>query len=242
MNPLWHPPRPRPRGDRFARTHAGPPSEASGRRPHEEGVQTRRQPDGMVLNNADEQPHRLSTSCKPKWLKAKLPGGRATTGSRTSARAQTLHGLRRSRLPQHGRVLGPGVATIMILGDTCTRVRVLQRQDGQAPGAGQGRAARVAESLGADGPQARRGYECEPGRAARWRAGIWAETIIRAKEACPTMSIEVLIPDFAVTRRAADGDRCEAAHHQPQHRNGEADVPGQCPSAKFDRSIEFATP
>src|SRR5678815_4332594 len=27
-------------------------------------------------------------------------------------------------------------------------------------------------------------------------AGIWAETILRTREACPDMSVEVLIPDF----------------------------------------------
>ena len=64
--------------------------------------------------------------------------------------------------------------------------------------------------------------------------GDLAETIIRTREVCPNMSVEVLIPDFEGNRPgAADGDRCKAAHHQPQPGDGPSYVSGGASGAKL---------
>jgi len=71
-------------------------------------------------------------------------------------------------------------------------------------------------------------------------AGIWAETILRAREACPEMSVEVLIPDFegnwAALQMVIDA--------QPHIINHNIECvkrmyPAVRPSAKYDRSIEL---
>jgi lipoic acid synthetase len=71
-------------------------------------------------------------------------------------------------------------------------------------------------------------------------AGIWAETIIRSKEACPGMSIEVLIPDF-MGDWAALQMVIDAAPHIINHNleTVRRMYPAVRPSAKFDRSLEL---
>jgi lipoic acid synthetase len=71
-------------------------------------------------------------------------------------------------------------------------------------------------------------------------AGIWAETIIRSKEACPGMSIEVLIPDFegnwAALQMVIDAKPHIINHNLETIRRM---YPAVRPSAKFDRSLEL---
>jgi lipoic acid synthetase len=71
-------------------------------------------------------------------------------------------------------------------------------------------------------------------------AGIWAETIIRAREACPGMSIEVLIPDFEgnwpALQMVIDAKPHIINHNLETVRRM---YPAVRPSAKFDRSLEL---
>lgn len=71
-------------------------------------------------------------------------------------------------------------------------------------------------------------------------AGIWAETIIRTKEACPGLSIEVLIPDFE-GNQAALQMVIDARPHIINHNleTVRRMYPAVRPSAKFDRSLEL---
>ena len=71
-------------------------------------------------------------------------------------------------------------------------------------------------------------------------AGIWAETIIRTRDACPSMSVEVLIPDFegdwAALQMVIDAKPHIINHNLETVRRM---YPAVRPSAKFDRSLEL---
>lgn len=59
---------------------------------------------------------------KPDWLKVRLPGGDTFEGVREKVRGLKLHTVCQEALcPNIGECWGAGTATIMILGDTCTR-------------------------------------------------------------------------------------------------------------------------
>jgi lipoic acid synthetase len=71
-------------------------------------------------------------------------------------------------------------------------------------------------------------------------AAIWAETIMRTREACPGMSIEVLIPDFegnwGALQMVIDAHPHIINHNLETVRRM---YPAVRPSAKFDRSLEL---
>jgi lipoic acid synthetase len=71
-------------------------------------------------------------------------------------------------------------------------------------------------------------------------AAVWAETILRTREACPNMSVEVLIPDFegnwAALQMVIDARPHIINHNLETVRRM---YPAVRPSAKFDRSLEL---
>ena len=59
---------------------------------------------------------------KPAWLKVRAPGGETYTGLKETFRALDLHTVcEEARCPNIGECWSEGTATIMLLGDTCTR-------------------------------------------------------------------------------------------------------------------------
>jgi lipoic acid synthetase len=71
-------------------------------------------------------------------------------------------------------------------------------------------------------------------------AAIWAETILRSREACPGLSIEVLIPDFKGDWKALQtviDARPEILNHNLE--TVPRMYPAVRPQAKFDRSVEL---
>jgi len=59
---------------------------------------------------------------KPDWLRVRLPGGERYAQLKTMLRRLDLHTVcEEARCPNVGECWGEGTATIMILGDTCTR-------------------------------------------------------------------------------------------------------------------------
>jgi lipoic acid synthetase len=59
---------------------------------------------------------------KPEWLKVRAPGGERYTHIKETLRRYELHTVcEEARCPNVGECWGEGTATIMILGDTCTR-------------------------------------------------------------------------------------------------------------------------
>lgn len=64
----------------------------------------------------------VSSNKKPDWLRVRLPGGERYTKLKETLRTLDLHTVcEEARCPNIGECWGEGTATIMILGDTCTR-------------------------------------------------------------------------------------------------------------------------
>lgn len=135
---------------------------------------------------------------KPSWLKMKLPTGENYARLLKLVNEQKLHTVcQEARCPNMGECWSAGTATLMILGDVCTRsCGFCHIATGRPP------------TLDVDEPE-RVGFavrqmslkhavitsvnrdELPDGGAA-----IWAETIRQIRLQSPGTSVEVLIPDF----------------------------------------------
>lgn len=201
---------------------------------------------GLILNNRDdaghEARHQLSLKRKPAWLRAKVPGGPEFTALRDQLRKHNLHTVcEEASCPNMGECWARGVATIMILGDTCTRAcGFCNIKTGKPNPIDFDEPRRVAESLKLMGLRhvviTSVDRDDQPDGGAR----IWAETIMRAHDACPDMSIEVLIPDFKGDWRALQlviDARPEILNHNLE--TVRRMYPAVRPQAKFDQSVEL---
>ncbi|MHB1847222.1 MAG: lipoyl synthase, partial [Deltaproteobacteria bacterium] len=67
-------------------------------------------------------PLRGPRSPKPDWLKVRLPSGEGYERLRSLLRTQGLHTVcEESRCPNVAECWGGGTATVMLMGDVCTR-------------------------------------------------------------------------------------------------------------------------
>lgn len=72
------------------------------------------------MASADE--YRAAQRVKPPWLKVRAPGGEKYTGIKQRLRSLSLHTVcEEARCPNMGECWGGGTATLMLMGDTCTR-------------------------------------------------------------------------------------------------------------------------
>lgn len=199
----------------------------------------------MVLNN-QEGVQQLSLKKKPDWLRAKVPGGEEYHRLRGVLKEHKLFTVcEEANCPNMGECWSRGVATIMILGDTCTRAcGFCNVKTGRPPTLDKDEPRRVAESMRLMWEHAKLKHivitsvnrdELPDGGAA-----IWAETILRTREACPGLSIEVLIPDFegnwGALQMVIDARPHIINHNLETVRRM---YPAVRPSAKFDRSLEL---
>src|ERR1700684_3390234 len=79
-------------------------------------------------------------SPQPAWLNVRAPGGARYTALQATRRSLDLHTVcEEARCPNIGECWGEGTATIMLLGDTCTRgCRFCAVATGNPRGAGAG--------------------------------------------------------------------------------------------------------
>ncbi|MBC7834688.1 MAG: lipoyl synthase [Phycisphaerales bacterium] len=199
---------------------------------------------GMVLNNQspDHGNEHLAVKRKPEWLRAKVPGGPGYNRLRKIMDEHKLHTVcQEAGCPNMGECWARGVATIMILGDTCTRACGFCNVKTGRPGkvdADEPR--RVAESLALMGLKHVVITSVNRDELPDGGAAIWAETIRLSKQSCPRMSIEVLIPDFegnwGALQQVIDA-RPEIINHNLE--TVRRMYPAVRPSAKFDRSVEL---
>jgi lipoic acid synthetase len=132
-------------------------------------------------------------------------------------------------------------ATFMILGDTCTRsCGFCAIKTGRPPVLDTDEPRRVAEALGQLNLAHAVITSVNRDELPDGGAAIWAETILRAREACPKMTIEVLIPDFR-----GDWDALKVVMDaRPDILNHNVEtVPSQYyrvrPQAKYQRSLDL---
>lgn len=201
---------------------------------------------GMVLNNAGGARQTPATKRKPKWLRAQVPGGPGYHRLRGILSEHRLYTVcEEAGCPNMGECWARGVATIMILGDTCTRAcGFCNVKTGKPPELDTDEPRRVAESLKlmVEGAGLRHIVITSVNRdeLPDGGAGLWAETVERTRDACPGLSIEVLIPDFEgdpdAIQKVIDA-RPEILNHNLE--TVRRMYPAVRPQAKFDRSVEL---
>ncbi len=205
---------------------------------------------GLILNNkhieSTGEKEQLSLKKKPEWLRAKVPGGPEVARLRSVLKEHNLFTVcEEANCPNMGECWSRGVATIMILGDTCTRAcGFCNVKTGRPPVLDKDEPRRVAESMRLMWEHAKLRHivitSVNRDELADGGAGIWAETIVRTREACPGLSIEVLIPDFegnwGALQMVIDARPHIINHNLETVRRM---YPAVRPSAKFDRSLEL---
>ena len=154
--------------------------------------------DSMVLNNQREPKHSLQIGRKPSWIRAVAPGGDAFAATRDLIHKHGLHTVcEEASCPNIGECWSRGTATIMILGDTCTRsCGFCNVKTGRPPVTDLDEPRRVAETLSHTGLTHVVITSVDRDDLPDGGAAIWAETINRVHEACPDLSVEALVGDF----------------------------------------------
>jgi lipoic acid synthetase len=149
-------------------------------------------PTSVYLQNSSGGPR------KPSWLRAQLPGGGDYEATRRNITGKSLHTVcEEAQCPNLGECWSRGTATIMILGDTCTRAcGFCAVKTGRPTELDTAEPARVAASVAE--MQLKHVVITSVARdeLSDGGAAIWAETITRTRAAAPRTSIEVLVPDF----------------------------------------------
>lgn len=135
---------------------------------------------------------------KPKWLKTQIPAGKKYLAVRDIVEKNKLHTICTSgHCPNMAECWGRGTATLMILGDICTRsCKFCNVKTGRPLPADWKEPERVAESVKKMGVKHCVITSVDRDDLDDGGAKIWAMTINKMKELNPQTTIEALIPDF----------------------------------------------
>src|SRR3954469_17738452 len=179
---------------------------------------------------------------KPSWLKMKMPAGDEYAKLLRLVNEKQLHTVCQSaKCPNMGECWSAGTATLMILGDVCTRsCGFCHIATGKPPTLDLDEPVRVGDAvrvmaLGHVVITSVNRDELPDGGA-----GVWAETIRQIRLQSPGTSVEVLIPDFC-----GDWDALQKVLDQkPDILNHNIEsVPRMYktvrPQAKYRRSLEL---
>ncbi len=135
---------------------------------------------------------------KPSWLRAKLPSGPEYSNVRGIVDKNQLHTVCQSaQCPNMGECWSRGTATLMILGNICTRAcSFCAVQTGKPTELDLAEPPRVADAVAKMGLK-----HCVLTSVARddlpdGGAKVWAATIRAVRHKNPETAIEVLVPDF----------------------------------------------
>lgn len=140
----------------------------------------------------------MDTKRKPSWLRAKLPTSPNYREVRKLVDDSHLHTVCQSaQCPNMGECWSRGTATVMILGNVCTRsCTFCAVQTGRPEGVDIGEPARVAEAIAKMGLRHAVITSVARDDLKDGGASIWAATIRAVRRRNPNCGIEVLIPDF----------------------------------------------
>ncbi|MCK4569630.1 MAG: lipoyl synthase [Bacteroidales bacterium] len=135
---------------------------------------------------------------KPDWLKIRVPAGKKYLGVKEIVNKHKLHTICTSgNCPNMYDCWERGTATLMILGDVCTRsCKFCNVKTGKPDPADPGEPERVAESVRLMGLKHCVLTSVDRDDLEDGGAGLWAATIKAVKEKNPGITIEALIPDF----------------------------------------------
>jgi lipoic acid synthetase len=179
---------------------------------------------------------------KPDWLRARLPGGAAYQEVKQLVDSHRLHTVCESaKCPNMGECWSRGTATLMILGDVCTRsCGFCHIKTGRPPTLDLDEPRRVGEAAAIMGLRHLVVTSVNRDELPDGGAEVWAETIREVRKQSPGTSIEVLIPDFCGDWDALDvvlRERPEILNHNMESVRRLYSVVR--PQAKYDRSIEL---
>ena len=179
---------------------------------------------------------------RPEWLKVRLASGEKYAHVKGLVTGHRLHTVcEEARCPNMGECWNAGTATFMILGDVCTRscgfcaVKTGRPEylDREEPG-------RVAEAIKTMGVRHAVITSVNRDELDDGGAEIFAETIRKARELNPGLTVEVLIPDF----RGDAGALRTVVDAGPDILNHNTETvprlyPTVRPQAKYTRSLEL---
>ena len=197
---------------------------------------------GLALPVDAEQGPLPLNARKPNWLRAKIPGGPVYQQTTRIVHEHKLHTVCESaQCPNLGECWSRKTATIMILGNICTRsCGFCAVQTGRPTELDRDEPRRVAEAIRLMGLRHAVITSVARDELLDGGAAIWAETIRAVREENPGTAIEVLIPDFK--GRWQDLDTVLAA--KPDILNHNVETVSRLhkvvrPQAKYDRSLEL---
>jgi lipoic acid synthetase len=135
---------------------------------------------------------------KPEWLKIKVPKGKQYISVKDIVNGHKLHTICTSgHCPNMHECWGRGTATLMILGDICTRsCGFCNVKTGRPLGLDLKEPARVAESVRLMDLKHCVLTSVDRDDLEDGGAEIWARTVREIKKVMPETTIETLIPDF----------------------------------------------
>ena len=135
---------------------------------------------------------------KPSWLRARLPGGPGYHAVRQLVEHHGLHTVCQSaQCPNLGECWARGTATVMILGNICTRsCNFCAIQTGRPTELDFGEPARVADAVARMNLRHVVITSVARDELADGGASVWAATIRAVRHRNPQTAIEVLVPDF----------------------------------------------
>jgi lipoic acid synthetase len=140
----------------------------------------------------------LSSLRKPSWLKMKMPGGEGYSKLLRLVNDQKLHTVCQSaKCPNMGECWSAGTATLMILGDVCTRsCGFCHIATGRPPVLDLDEPMRVGYAVAQMNLKHAVITSVNRDELPDGGAAVWAHTIREIRRQSPGTSIEVLIPDF----------------------------------------------
>ena len=135
----------------------------------------------------------------PDWLRVRLPQGPVAAAMTRRLRRHGLHTVcEEARCPNQGRCWGEGTATVLILGDTCTRAcRFCAVRTGNPRGAlDADEPARVGRAVADAGLRYVVVTSVDRDDLPDGGAGHFAATVLAMRAECPGGRVEVLTPDY----------------------------------------------
>src|SRR5215213_2551662 len=152
----------------------------------------------LPLNIIPSPPAQQPAGRKPSWLKMKVPHGEEYSKLLRMVNDHRLHTVCQSaKCPNMGECWAAGTATLMILGDVCTRsCGFCHIATGRPPVLDLEEPGRVGYAVKQMGLGHCVITSVNRDELPDGGAGVWAETIRQVRLQSPHTSVEVLIPDF----------------------------------------------
>jgi len=143
---------------------------------------------------------------KPEWLKVRMPGGERFAKVRDTLRELNLHTVcEEASCPNVGECWGSGTATVMLMGDVCTRgCRFCDVNSGMPAPLDPQEPRHLAEAVGRLGLDYLVVTSVNRDELPDGGAAHFAQAIVELRRAAPKTLVEVLTPDFQGSKVALD--------------------------------------